>query len=473
MTTLYATYRVPGDGVTTQFEFSFSGGYMDKAHVKAYIEDAVTLARDPVEVLPSMFVGDFTIDLGVAAPVGSNMVIYRDTPKSGPLVDFVTGSRLTEANLDKVAQQSVFIGAEISDATNADVLTAATAAAQAVLDAAEAAAASAAAASASEVAADASEAAALASEGAAAASAVTSDAKATASTEQAVISTAQAVISTTKASEAAASAAAALGSSNTSTAQAVVSTAQAVIATTQANVATTQAGISTAQATASASSAADAAASAAAAAASFDNFDDRYLGAKATPPSVDNDGNPLVKGALYYNTGAVVNDDKGMWVWDEFQWLKASAAAQAIMVTYRFVVPAGTSTISGNDADGKPLSYTPGSLLVDANGALIYPPDYTATTGTSITLTEATTQPTEEIIVFAYSTFNVANTYTKAEVDTSLATKVPKTTVNLATWTLEEVAGVLYFKVAGVSKGKLDASGNLTVTGNVTGFGVM
>ena len=35
--------------------------------------------------------------------------------------------------------------------------------------------------------------------------------------------------------------------------------------------------------------------------ASFDSFDDRYLGAKTSDPSVDNDGNSLVAGALYFN----------------------------------------------------------------------------------------------------------------------------------------------------------------------------
>ena len=36
--------------------------------------------------------------------------------------------------------------------------------------------------------------------------------------------------------------------------------------------------------------------------AAYDSFDDRYLGSKASNPTVDNDGNPLVAGALYYNT---------------------------------------------------------------------------------------------------------------------------------------------------------------------------
>ncbi len=51
-----------------------------------------------------------------------------------------------------------------------------------------------------------------------------------------------------------------------------------------------------------AGSATAAAASASAAAASYDSFDDRYLGPKSTPPTLDNDGNALVTGALYWNS---------------------------------------------------------------------------------------------------------------------------------------------------------------------------
>jgi hypothetical protein len=42
--------------------------------------------------------------------------------------------------------------------------------------------------------------------------------------------------------------------------------------------------------------------SATAAAAAYDSFDDRYLGAKSSNPTVDNDGNALLIGALYWNT---------------------------------------------------------------------------------------------------------------------------------------------------------------------------
>jgi len=57
-----------------------------------------------------------------------------------------------------------------------------------------------------------------------------------------------------------------------------------------------------ASASAASSSASAASVSAAAAATVYDDFDDRYLGAKASAPATDNDGDPLQAGALYFNT---------------------------------------------------------------------------------------------------------------------------------------------------------------------------
>jgi hypothetical protein len=62
-----------------------------------------------------------------------------------------------------------------------------------------------------------------------------------------------------------------------------------------------EANASTSETNASAS-ASSASTSAASAAASYDGFDDRYLGAKSTDPTVDNDNDPLITGALYFNT---------------------------------------------------------------------------------------------------------------------------------------------------------------------------
>ncbi len=69
-----------------------------------------------------------------------------------------------------------------------------------------------------------------------------------------------------------------------------------------ATAAATSATASATSATASASSATASASSATAAATSYDNFDDRFLGAKSSDPSVDNDGDALITGALYFNS---------------------------------------------------------------------------------------------------------------------------------------------------------------------------
>ena len=102
---------------------------------------------------------------------------------------------------------------------------------------------------------------------------------------------------TTQATNAAASA-------STATTQATNAATSASTATTQAGIATTQAGNASTSASAASSSASSAASSASSAAASFDMFDDIFLGSKASNPTVDNDGNPLALGTIYFNTTA-------------------------------------------------------------------------------------------------------------------------------------------------------------------------
>ena len=50
-------------------------------------------------------------------------------------------------------------------------------------------------------------------------------------------------------------------------------------------------------------------------------------------------------------------------------------------------------------------------------------------------------------------------------------TTLNATTVDLGNWTVTESGGVLYFATSGTNKMKVDASGNLTVVGNVTAYG--
>ena len=84
-------------------------------------------------------------------------------------------------------------------------------------------------------------------------------------------------------------------------------TASASSATTSGNCSTLSGNCATASAnsaTASANSATASSNSATAAEAAFDSFDDRYLGAKGSAPSTDNDGNALLTGALYFNSSS-------------------------------------------------------------------------------------------------------------------------------------------------------------------------
>lgn len=69
-----------------------------------------------------------------------------------------------------------------------------------------------------------------------------------------------------------------------------------------ANLAATSATNASNSATAASTSAGTAQTAADAALAALDSFDDRYLGSKASDPSLDNDGNALLSGAIYFNT---------------------------------------------------------------------------------------------------------------------------------------------------------------------------
>ena len=141
-------------------------------------------------------------------------------------------------------------------------------------------------------------------------------ASASTATTQAGIATAQAGVATTNATEAAANAlaasglaSAASGSAATASTKAGEAAASATAAAGSASTASTKADEAAASATAAAGSASSASTSAntattkaSEAAASFDSFDDRYLGAKAVAPTLDNDGAALLAGALYWDT---------------------------------------------------------------------------------------------------------------------------------------------------------------------------
>jgi hypothetical protein len=159
-----------------------------------------------------------------------------------------------------------------------------------------------------------------------------------------------------------------------------------------------------------AGSATAAAASAAAAATTYDNFDDRYLGAKSTAPSVDNDGDALIEGALYWNS---VSDT--MFAWNGSAW--GSISSTAAIFRYKYTAAGGETSESGLDDNGITLSYIAGKEQVYLNGVLLVRgTDYTASNGTSIaSLAALTAGDILEIITF--TAFDLATAIDKALFD--------------------------------------------------------
>jgi hypothetical protein len=152
--------------------------------------------------------------------------------------------------------------------------------------------------------------------------------------------------------------------SATTSASAAASSASAAStsATNASNSATAASGSASAaasSASAASGSETNAAASATSAAASYDSFDDRYLGPKSSNPSVDNDGNALLTGALYFNT--VSNE---MRVYTGSAWVAAYVSlGSALLSVNNLSDLSNAATALGNlglTATAAELNYTDG-----------------------------------------------------------------------------------------------------------------
>lgn len=99
------------------------------------------------------------------------------------------------------------------------------------------------------------------------------------------------------------------------------------------------------------SSATAASSSAASAAASYDSFDDRYLGAKSSAPSLDNDGNALITGALYWNSTSSL-----LFIWTGSAWDQAAFSVSGAVTSFN--TRTGAVTLSSTDVTNA-LTFTP------------------------------------------------------------------------------------------------------------------
>jgi hypothetical protein len=165
--------------------------------------------------------------------------------------------------------------------------------------------------------------------------------------------------------------------------------------------------------TAVAADAAAAAASATAAAASYDSFDDRYLGAKASAPTLDNDGNALVAGALYWNTTT-----GAMQVWDASTSAWEGITSAVSSTRWSKTMSGGETTLSSTDDNSVSLSYTVGYEQVYLNGVLLVRNvDYTASTGTTITGLSPALAASDVAEVLSWTPYSVANALTVTVID--------------------------------------------------------
>lgn len=172
----------------------------------------------------------------------------------------------------------------------------------------------------------------------------------------------------------------------------------ASLASTSASNASSSASTASTQASNASTSATNAANSATAAAASFDSFDDIYLGAKATAPTLDNDGNALQTGALYWNTTSSALFIRNGATWDP-------AAFSASGSVTAFNTRTGSVTLTSGDVTTA-LGFTPEQGTVTSVSGTSPVSVATGTTTPVISMPAATTSVNGYLTSTDWTTFN-------------------------------------------------------------------
>ena len=296
-TTIYA-------GGAQTFAVNFALGFLSRTDVQVRVNAAVDGSGDPVYTSFS-WIDDSTISVIPTLTIGDTVEVLRTVSKTELAANFAANTDVTPANLDVSAKQGLMVYQELIDGrvegTESPIVAAnraETAALEAEADVALTAA-DVLLTNADVIAAAASAAAALVSENAAAADVVLTNAD---------------VVST--------------NSDAVDTAADLVQTNLDTIATAADRVVTTQDAIDTAaDVVLTNADVVSSAASASAAAASYDSFDDRYLGAKASEPALDNDGAALLTGALYWNSSS-----SGLFIYTGSVWSTAALDASGALI---------------------------------------------------------------------------------------------------------------------------------------------
>jgi hypothetical protein len=218
-------------------------------------------------------------------------------------------------------------------------------------------------------------------------------------------------------------------------------TSAAAAATSASNASTSATNASTSAGNASTSATA-AAASATSAAASYDSFDDRYLGPKSSAPSVDNDGNALLTGALYWNTST-----NNLFVWTGSTWTSAAFTSGGFLVNTN-----NLSDVSSASTARTNLGLGTAATMTGPSGTIVGTTDTQTLTNKTIEAGTFTNGYTEETVT--------ANTSTAYTVDLANGSVQILTLTGNCTFT---------FPTATAGKGftmllKQDGTGSRTVT---------
>ena len=221
-----------------------------------------------------------------------------------------------------------------------------------------------------------------------------------------------AVTAASSATAAASSATAAAGSATSASTSATNAATSATSASTaETNAETAETNAETAQASAeTAQTAAEAAQSAAEAV--FDNFDDRYLGAKASAPTLDNDGNALIDGAMYYDTTLNITKiyDLGTTTWNR----TTPTTAEQATIDIVSGISANVTTVAGISADTTTVAGISGNVTTVAGIAS----DVTTTAGNTANINTVAGNNTNITTVAGVSTNVTAVAGSTADMDT-------------------------------------------------------
>jgi hypothetical protein len=132
---------------------------------------------------------------------------------------------------------------------------------------------------------------------------------------------------------------------------------------------------------------------------------------------------------------------------------------------------ASATVLSGLDDNANTLSYTPGLEQVYVNGILLLPSEYTATSGSSVVLSEAAVSG-DVIQVYTLKNFRVPNTYTIAQTDDQFLTKTSASSTYLsqasASSTYAPVAAGGLVQIVPTSIATTGGSGSISATGAVS-----